>query len=238
MKTDFFPSHIYVARSLHGNVVHALGTRIVGGTFAPLQPLPKEEVLCVDMGVSRTALREAMKVLAAKGLLESRPRVGTRVRPQYAWNMLDPDVLAWRRAAGPDAEFVQQLVELRGALSVCAAGLAARNRSTAQSAELRVAFEALRSSKTHERWILADRALFGVLGKATNNALFVPLEGMVRSASEGLRASDALEFLQSMQRLASYGALVTAIEKQDAKSAMQEMARLTMIPDSSTPKSS
>src|SRR5437762_13173507 len=84
----------YSGRNRHGQVVHELGRRIVGGTCPPGEALPNEEELCRELGVSRTALRESVKVLAAKGLVESRPRIGTRVRASASWNLLDPDVLA------------------------------------------------------------------------------------------------------------------------------------------------
>ncbi|HEY0198769.1 MAG TPA: GntR family transcriptional regulator, partial [Rhodanobacter sp.] len=79
-------------RNLHGHVVHELGQRIVGGELRPGELLPREETLAEQMEVSRTALREAMKVLSAKGLVESRPKVGTRVRDPRFWHQLDADV--------------------------------------------------------------------------------------------------------------------------------------------------
>ena len=106
-------STTYSGRNLHGQVVKSLGHGVVGGAYPAGELLPNEEVLCRTLDVSRTALREAIKVLAAKGLLESRPRVGTWVRPQASWNMLDPDVLSWRCATGPDAQFMRHLTEMR-----------------------------------------------------------------------------------------------------------------------------
>jgi DNA-binding FadR family transcriptional regulator len=96
---------IYAGRNLHGQVVNELGRRVVGGTYAAGALLPNEDHLCIELAVSRTALREAIKVSAAKGLLEPRPRIGTRVRTTEQWNLLDPDILAWRCATGADAKF-------------------------------------------------------------------------------------------------------------------------------------
>ncbi|MCX7279363.1 MAG: GntR family transcriptional regulator, partial [Burkholderiales bacterium] len=104
---------MYTGRNLHGQVVSELGKRIVSGIYPAEAVLPNEEQLCQELEVSRTALREAVKVLAAKGLLESRPRIGTRVRNRDLWNLLDPDILAWRCAIGADAEFLRHLTELR-----------------------------------------------------------------------------------------------------------------------------
>jgi DNA-binding FadR family transcriptional regulator len=101
------------ARNLHGHVTQELGVRIVSGALRPGDALPREEVLAEQMAVSRTALREAMRVLSAKGLVEARPKVGTRVREERYWQQLDADVLAWRCASMPTADFVQKLAEMR-----------------------------------------------------------------------------------------------------------------------------
>src|SRR5262245_27447984 len=95
------PPCAYPLRGQHGRVVHTLGTLIAGGDLAPGEPLPTEEELVGELGVGRSALREAMKVLGGKGLVESRTRAGTRVRPREAWHLIDPDVLGWRYQASP-----------------------------------------------------------------------------------------------------------------------------------------
>src|SRR5262249_18820510 len=103
----------YSNRSLHGQVAHDIGAQILRGDLGPGDVLPNEADFSARLKVSRTALREAIKVLAAKGLVESRPKTGTRVRPRGEWNLLDPDVLAWQLAAGPVESFVADLFELR-----------------------------------------------------------------------------------------------------------------------------
>src|ERR671936_3107405 len=91
----------YPRRGLHGAIVHDIGVRIMRGELQPGDLLPTEEELRGELAVSRTVLREAIKVLAAKGLVESRPKTGTRVRPRQSWNLLDPDVLAWQQEGTP-----------------------------------------------------------------------------------------------------------------------------------------
>src|SRR5919205_2493941 len=83
-------------RSLPGRLVHEIGMRIVSGTLAPGTVLPNESEWGAQLGVSRTVLREATKLLISKGLVESRPKTGTRVREPAFWNLLDADVLSWR----------------------------------------------------------------------------------------------------------------------------------------------
>ncbi|MGC8470099.1 MAG: FadR/GntR family transcriptional regulator, partial [Acetobacteraceae bacterium] len=110
---------------VHANVVRSLAARILRGDFQPGQTLPNEAALQLEFGVSRTALREAVRVLAAKGMLVSRPRVGTAVRERAAWNRLDAEVLAWSFAVAPDLAFVESLIEARRVIEPAAAAFAA-----------------------------------------------------------------------------------------------------------------
>jgi DNA-binding transcriptional regulator YhcF (GntR family) len=117
---------------LHHHVVQELGERIVRGELKQGELLPSEEVLATRMSVSRTALREAIKVLSAKGLIESRPKIGTRIRAERYWSQLDADVLAWRCASMPTHEFSQTLMQMREIIEPAAAALAARFGSVQQ----------------------------------------------------------------------------------------------------------
>src|ERR1700744_1623026 len=80
---------------LHGTIAHELGAMIVTGRLKPGALLDNEVDASVRLKVSRTAYREALRMLAAKGLMEARPKVGTRVSPMHRWHLLDPDVLGW-----------------------------------------------------------------------------------------------------------------------------------------------
>ncbi len=116
-------------RNLHERIANTLGERIVGGAHPPGRPLPTEIELCASLSVSRSALREAFKLLAAKRLIVSRQKVGTLVRPRADWNMLDPEVLAWTLRAAPTDEFVTGLFEVRKIIEPSAAALAAERRT-------------------------------------------------------------------------------------------------------------
>ena len=94
---------------LHDQVTQALAVRILSGTLAADGPSTTEMDLCQELGVSRTILREAIKVLSAKGLLEVRPKTGVRVKPKSEWNLLDPTLLMWQTEVGVDEEFVRNL---------------------------------------------------------------------------------------------------------------------------------
>jgi DNA-binding FadR family transcriptional regulator len=103
----------------------ALGRRIVGGALKPGAVLPNADLLAREYHVSRPALREAIKLLAGKGLLEMAPRRGTVVRPRALWNRLDDDVLSWEIGESPNAAFFRNLFELRRMIEPEAAALAA-----------------------------------------------------------------------------------------------------------------
>jgi DNA-binding FadR family transcriptional regulator len=170
------------ARNLHGHVTQELGMRIVNGTFRPGDVFPREEVLAEQMAVSRTALREAMRVLSAKGLIEARPKVGTRVREERHWQQLDADVLAWRCASMPTADFVQKLVEMREIIEPAAAAFAARRCSTAQFDRLEAAYRAMEAARTSDEWAKADLEFHETVLDATNNELMTSLFSVVETA--------------------------------------------------------
>lgn len=123
-------------RNLVGHVLDAIGTRIVGGTIPPGDPLPTEMTLGAELGVSRTAVREAIKILTGKGLVESRQKTGTRILPRSRWNILDPAVLGWQSQSGAVAGLVRQLQEVRRIVEPAAAALAAERATAPERREL------------------------------------------------------------------------------------------------------
>jgi GntR family transcriptional regulator, galactonate operon transcriptional repressor len=100
-------------RGILGAAVAELGTRIVGGVWAPGEAIPKEADLCDDMGVSRSVIREAFRIIGAKGLIRSRTSDGTRVLPRGEWRLLDPDVMDWRIKAGDTVALLHDLLRVR-----------------------------------------------------------------------------------------------------------------------------
>jgi DNA-binding FadR family transcriptional regulator len=116
-------------RNLHERIANTLGERIIAGVHPPGRALPTEIELCASLSVSRSALREAFKLLAAKRLIVSRQKVGTLVRLRSEWNMLDPEVLAWHLRVAPTDEFVTGLFEVRKIVEPSAAALAAERRT-------------------------------------------------------------------------------------------------------------
>lgn len=216
----------YSGRKLHGQVVNELGLRVVGGAYPAGALLPNEDLLCQELGVSRSALREAVKVLAGKGLLEPRPRIGTRVRVRDQWNLLDPDILAWRCATGPDATFLRHLLELREIIEPAAASLAARSRTAEQLAAIADALQAMRASTGIDQWVQADLDFHTAVLRATNNPLLMPLAAIIGSALESLLGVTARSASDFKRGLPDHQKVWEAIEAGDAQSALHRMAAL------------
>jgi DNA-binding FadR family transcriptional regulator len=155
-----------------------LGRRIVSGDLKPGSVLPNLEKLADEFAVSRLSMREAMKLLAGKGLVESRPRRGTVVRPRSEWSRLDPDVLVWQIGNVPNAAFVRSLFEVRSIIEPEAAALAAMRAPEAALIEIERAFAAMAASdSTSPESIKADVAFHQAILRGTGNeflAAFAP----------------------------------------------------------------
>ena len=172
-------------RNLCGQVVHDLGRRILAGEVKPGEPLPQEWTLCSQMGVSRTVVREAIKSLAAKGLVESRAKRGTIVRPARSWNYLDPEVLDWQRRADVDGRHLFYLSELRQTIEPSAAAMAAERAS---DEELHVIVEACeemeRAADSVEEFLAADIRFHIEILHATGNPFFAPIANVISASLE------------------------------------------------------
>ncbi|MER9291718.1 FadR/GntR family transcriptional regulator [Mesorhizobium sp. M7A.F.Ca.US.010.02.1.1] len=169
--------------ALHATVVEQIGLRIVQGDFLPGEALPNADDSSEMLGVSRTVLREAIKVLAGKGLVESRPKTGTRVRPRADWNFLDPDVLSWRYAGGVSADDVRALFELRRAIEPMSAALAAQRATPAQIAEINAALAEMEAVVDDgDRFAKPDLLFHQTILRMTGNELIGSLAALVETA--------------------------------------------------------
>jgi DNA-binding FadR family transcriptional regulator len=170
-------------RRLHGAVAHWLGAAILSGKFPPGTTLSGEIEFSEELDISRSAYREAVQVLIAKGLVESRPKAGTRVLPREHWNLLDPEVLAWAFAGEPDMEFIRNLFELRGIVEPAAAALAAQRRSAAELAKMKEALAAMtRHTLATEAGRAADRDFHDAILRATRNDALMVLTSSIGAA--------------------------------------------------------
>ena len=167
---------------LHHSLAQDIGARILRGEYAPGSLLPNEAEWCDVYGVSRTAVREAIKMLAAKGLIVSRPKIGSRVRPRDAWNLLDRDVLAWYCAATDERHFLASMQQVRRILEPEAAALAASNHTPAQLADIEAAFVDMRLADSVAAWNAADVRFHLAILAAAGNELLVPMGFVIESA--------------------------------------------------------
>lgn len=160
-------------RNLHEQIAHEIGLQIVRGDFAEADVLPTELALAEQYRVSRTAVREAFRILAAKGLTHSRPKVGTRVRIRADWNYFDSDVLGWHVAAGSSMTFLQSLFEVWMATGPEAAMLAAERRTERQLKALNSALSTIqRPAVQGEAAVNAEIAFHQTILEASSNPLF------------------------------------------------------------------
>ena len=212
---------------MHGRIVHTIGRRIVSGEIRPGEQLPT----AAHVHASRGVVREAIKVLAAKGLVVSRPKTGTRVRPPESWNLLDPDVLAWRQAGLPRSAFLGKLTEVRLIIEPGAAELAARLASPAQVWSLHVALrdmrEALdRSPPDHEAYNEADIRFHRAVVQACENDILEQMGAIVNTAL--LVAFNAAIRVPGLARgsLPRHQAILDAIRRRQPNQARAAMRRL------------
>ena len=184
-------------RRLHGAIAHKLGVAILSGEYLPGDILSGEVAFSEALDVSRSAYREAVQVLTAKGLVESRPKAGTRVLPRERWNLLDPDVLAWAFTGEPDLQLVRSLFELRAIIEPGAARLAAERRDRADLVRIKDALGHMRRhTLANEQGRAADRDFHRAILQATRNDALVTL-----SSSIGAAVSWTTQFKQRSREL-------------------------------------
>ncbi len=172
--------------NLHSQIERNIGERILGGEYPPGALLPNEAEWGLVFGTSRTAVREAVKSLNAKGLLKSRPKVGSRVEPKARWNLLDRDVLDWYHAAMDRKAFLLATQEARRLIEPGIAELAARKRTPFQLERMVKAFNTMTTARNHQEIIAADIEFHEALMAAANNELLVPLGTIIEKALANL----------------------------------------------------
>nr|WP_127142575.1 FadR/GntR family transcriptional regulator [Pelagibacterium montanilacus] len=177
------PSAKRKPHNFHAQVIHELGTAIVSGRFGQDQILPGDAELTEQFGVSRTVLREALKTLSAKGMVEARARVGTRVLGRARWNMFDSDVLAWHLETGLDIGFVDALAEVRMALEPEAAALAAARRTDQQAERLSHWLDRMAEpGQSANQFAVNDFEFHKVIAEASGNPFMLSLSAVVEVA--------------------------------------------------------
>ncbi|MGB0894132.1 MAG: FadR/GntR family transcriptional regulator [Parashewanella sp.] len=164
-------------------LTHDLGKAIVTGKYKIGHSLPTEADLSIEHDVSRSATREAVKMLSAKGLIESRPKKGIRVLPEENWNMFDTDVLSWILSSNPSLNVLKSFTEVRAAIEPSAAALASINATEEQIAGIAYALERMKAAeKGLDDLLEADIAFHTSVLKASGNRFIVQLTDFISTA--------------------------------------------------------
>ncbi len=222
------------ARNYHSYVINEVGRAIVSGDMPVGSSLPGDAEMMDRFGVSRTVLREALKTLEAKGLVEARAKVGTRVLPQARWNLFDRQILAWKLESGPSPAFLASVQTIRESREVHAARLATRHRE-AEHVRLLNYWLNQHTVMAHqpEPFAMAEFEIHRVVAEASGNPF-------LRAASAILEFGVAVSVLAQLgddrsappeglaePRAVTYEALIRAIERGDEDTAATWMAALT-----------
>lgn len=212
---------------IHQQLAQELGTAILSGTFPPGSSFGGEIEQSEALGVSRTPYREALRILIAKGLIESRPKAGTHVTPRERWNLLDPDVLAWMFSGKPDERFVHDLFELRGLIEPAAARMAAERRTDEQIEEMRHALTAMREEglSTHAGQA-ADRQFHRTILAAADNLALYSIASSIGAAVQWTTHYKQKANSNPRDPLPEHIAVFEAIAAGDPPRAQAEMMRL------------
>ena len=212
-------------RKLYEHVEEAIGLQIITGELKPRETLPNEDALCTEFGVSRGVIREAVKVLQKKGLVQPRPKIGTQIQPRSQWNLFDADVLVWKLKAGQQLLFLEKVTEVRGLIESEAAKFSAQRATAEEVAEIQLLFNRLNDilsdeeTFTYETYLQADMAFHTAILEASHNELLAQIGRTMRYAVQTARQADITDIrvLQSSQPL--HDGIIRAITDKNSEAA-------------------
>lgn len=216
-------------KGVFGYFVHELGRRIVRGDIAVGSTLPNEPELVEEFGVSRTVVREAMKCLAGKGLVEIRTRTGTRVRERSNWHHLDTDVMVWHYETGPSLEIMREIKDLRRVLEPEATARAAVRGTDADLAAITGAYQDMVATVGDvEANADADLRFHTAIFSATQNMIYAQLIDLIAVAIYANRSISRREDVMEGQKrsLPYHKDVLDAILARDPDAALGAANRL------------
>ncbi|PAX08071.1 FadR/GntR family transcriptional regulator [Sphingomonas lenta] len=213
------------SRNLTYGMLDSLGRAIVTGRFRD-RPFPTEAELAKSHGVSRSVTREAMKMLAAKGLVSARPRQGTAVRPSGSWNLFDPDVLRWLLERQFSVDLLRHFTQLRLAIEPEAAALAARHAEPADRELIRAGLERMEAAERgRDDTLDADIAFHVAVLNASKNPFYAQFRDVVATAlMKSIRFTNSIKGHSAS--IAEHQAVLDAVLAGDAARARDAMRLL------------
>ncbi|CAL9399242.1 FadR/GntR family transcriptional regulator [Streptomyces sp. enrichment culture] len=217
-------------RGLHGRVLDTLGPAITAGEY-PAGSVLRTDELAQRFEVSRSVMREAVRVLESMHLVESRRRVGVTVLPECEWNVYDPQVIRWRLAGSERPRQLRSLTVLRSAIEPVAAGLAARLATPEQCAELtECALGMVANSSGHrlEEYLFHDVAFHRVVLTASGNEMFARLGGVVAEVLAGRTHHDVMFEDPDPAAVTLHVQVAEAVRARDAARAEQLTREITV----------
>jgi DNA-binding FadR family transcriptional regulator len=217
-------------RGLHGRVLDTLGPAITAGGY-PAGSVLRTDEMAQRFEVSRSVMREAVRVLESMHLVESRRRVGVTVLPECEWNVYDPQVIRWRLAGADRPRQLRSLTVLRSAVEPVAAGLAARHATAEQCAELtECALGMVANSRGHklEGYLFHDVAFHRVILTASGNEMFARLGGVVAEVLAGRTHHDVMFEDPDPAAVTLHVRVAEAVRARDAERAEQLTREITV----------
>lgn len=216
-------------QSLPEQVIRQVGMSILRGEFKAGDTLATEPDLCVQLGVSRTVLREALKLLVAKGLIESRPGMGTRVRARTEWNLLDPDIIAWQAEVGEPLSYFRDVCEVRLMIEPMTARLAAARASDAEIAAIDAWCQRMELAVNDpDAYTSADLQFHAAICDAAHNELVPHLMTTLHAALYASRVITSHVAGANEHAMPVHQAVALAIHNRDEQGAEDAMRALVM----------
>ncbi len=216
-----------IAHNLTFDIVQRLGEEVVSGKYAEDSKFPTEAELCTEYDVSRSVMREAVKMLTGKGLLSARPRRGTEVTDETQWNLLDPDVLHWLLKRDLSLPLLVEFTEMRFGVEPEAAALAARSATQEQKDKIMEAVEEMeRASRGESDPLESDIAFHLAVLEASNNRFMVLLDSLIETALRfSIRLTNRLKGVQ-VASVDEHRQVAKAIIAGDAEKAHRYMLQM------------
>jgi len=216
-----------IHRKLYEHIEEAIGLRIIKGEYKPKDTIPNEEALCVEFGVSRGVIREAVKVLHKKGLVWPRPKIGTQVQPKTQWNLFDSDVLIWKLKAGQQLRFLKQVTEVRTIIESEAAKLSAERATEEEIIEIKNLCNQLEGilndevKFNYEMYLQVDMEFHSTILETSHNELLAQIGRTMRVAVQTARQADIHDIQVILASQPFHAAITQAIERKDPDLAYQ-----------------